>query len=80
MFKWIFETFFARTHAVYTTLNAGKLLIAKECLRNAGIAKFKVSNGNNSDIRFAASGGTPHTIKVFTKDFERAKEVLQEIK
>ncbi|MET3697443.1 hypothetical protein SAMN05877753_10640 [Bacillus oleivorans] len=77
MFQWLYETFFARTYAVFTTLDAGELLKAKEKLQSAGIKKFKVISGSNHGLRFAALGGTPHTIKVFKKDYERAKEVLR---
>ncbi|MET3698823.1 hypothetical protein SAMN05877753_11058 [Bacillus oleivorans] len=77
MFQWLYEFIFARTYPVFTTLDAGELLKAKEKLRSAGITKFKVSSGGNHSIRFAALGGTPHTIKVCKKDYERAKEVLR---
>ncbi|MGM0842763.1 MAG: hypothetical protein ACQEWE_18660 [Bacillota bacterium] len=77
MIRRIYEIFFARTKAVFTTLDAGELLKAKEKLRSAGITKFKVSSGGKHDIRFTASGSTPHTIKVFEQDYENAKIVLR---
>ncbi|WP_409250622.1 hypothetical protein V1502_10615 [Bacillus sp. SCS-153A] len=76
VYRWIYETFFARTYSVFTTMDAGELLKAKEKLRSEGITSFKVSSGSRHDIRFAASGGTHHSIKVFAKDYEKAKRAL----
>lgn len=75
MLTWVYEIFFAKTYTVFTTIDSGELRKAKDKLRNAGIHKFKVSMGENHDIRFAASGTMMDSLKVFTKDYENAIEV-----
>ncbi|MFD1039727.1 hypothetical protein ACFQ3N_15170 [Virgibacillus byunsanensis] len=79
MFRWIYETFFARTFSVYTTLHAGELLQAKDKLRAEGIRKFKVSTREKHEFMITGSKGSPHTIKVFAKDYEKAKKALKDL-
>ncbi|WP_096153582.1 MULTISPECIES: hypothetical protein [Bacillus] len=77
MFSWLFDIFLARTYDIFSSSNISRIEEVKNLLNRNSI-KYKIGI-TKTDIRFAASVPPVQHIKVFRKDFQKAKEIIEGI-